>query len=248
MRKSEIRNPKTQSRKDRKVFASLYVLCDFALLNFVLQVFTVWAVAAMLCGCNYVVLAGYLIGGPPSIEPDFDKTTQKSMTDKDVTVAVVCYAPPELKWDFHSIDKELAKYVSFRLAEHKIQIVNPDRVADWLDRNDDWDAPPDIGRALGVTYVIYIDLHKYSLYEMGSSHLYRGRAEALVSVFEMDGASDGEKVFSREIISQYPLAVPRSTYEVSYTTFKRQYLSRLSEEIGRLFYEYYNGDDIPDAS
>lgn len=207
-----------------------------------------WAVTAALCGCNYVILAGYLIGGPPSIEPDFDRTTQKSMTDKDVTVAVVCYAPPELKWDFHKIDKKLAKYVSFRLAEHKIQAVNPDRVGAWLDRNEDWDTPVDIGRALDVTYVVYIDLHKYSLYEEDSPNLYRGRAEALISAFEIDQGGEGEKIYSKEILSKYPLAVPRSTYEVSYETFERQYLTRLSEEIGRLFYEHYNGDDIPDAA
>ena len=66
----------------------------------------------VLTGCNYFILIGYLIGGPPSIEPDFDVETNKSMTDLDVTVAVVCYAPPKLKWDFSKVDKELAKYNS----------------------------------------------------------------------------------------------------------------------------------------
>ena len=32
--------------------------------------------------------------------------------------------------------------------------------------------------------------------------------------------------------------------EVSFETFKKEYLSRLSEELGRLFYEYNNGDDF----
>ena len=50
-----------------------------------------------------------------------------------------------------------------------------------------------------------------------------------------------------EIISKFPLQAARSTSEVTYSNFKQLYLARLSEEIGRLFYEYYNGDDIPDA-
>jgi hypothetical protein len=201
-----------------------------------------------LPGCNYVVLLGYLIGGPPSIEPDFDSKTTKSMTDKDVTVAVVCYAPTELKWDFDKIDHELSRYVSKRLGMHQIKFVNPTRVQAWLDQNPDWDKVEEIGAALDVGYVIYIDLHKFSLYEENSQNLYRGSAEAIVSVYEMDDDVEGEKVYSKEILSVYPILGPRGTGEVSYTKFKRQYLSRLSEEVGRLFYEYYAGDDMPDAA
>ena len=54
------------------------------------------ATAIGVSGCNYVVLLGYLIGGPPSISPDFDEMTGTSLTDKDVIVAVVCYAPKEV--------------------------------------------------------------------------------------------------------------------------------------------------------
>ncbi|MCA8989918.1 MAG: hypothetical protein KDA78_19895, partial [Planctomycetaceae bacterium] len=80
-----------------------------------------------LTGCNYAILLGYLIGGPPSIEPDFDIQTNKSMSDKEVSVCVVAFAPTELKWDFDKIDHELARYVAFRLVEHDIKVVNPDQ-------------------------------------------------------------------------------------------------------------------------
>ena len=204
--------------------------------------------AFALSGCNYFILAGYLIGGPPSIEPAFDKMTGNSMTDLDVTVAVVCYAPVELKWDFDQIDNELAKYVSFQLRDHKIKVVSPDYVWAWLDKNPDWDKPEEIGEHFDTTYVIYIDVQDYSLYEKNSANLYRGRAEAIVSVFEMDEDGCGERIYSKEIVSEFPRLVGRATSEVTYTTFKRQYLSHLSDTIGRLFYEYYAGDKIPDAT
>ena len=205
------------------------------------------AAATALTGCNYVIMLGYMIGGPPSIEPDFDKMTKASMTDKDVTVAVVCYAPTELKWDFDEVDMEVAKYVSNRLFLHKIKVIDPDRVRDWLDKHSDYDKPDEIGAAFHTKYVIYIDMHKFSLYEEHSASLYRGRAEALVSVFDIDEQGNGEKIYTKDLTSAYPLAAPRSTSEVSYGHFKKEYLSRLSEEIGRLFYEYYNGDDMPDT-
>lgn len=198
-------------------------------------------------GCPWVVLIGYLIGGPPMVEPAFDRETKKSMTDKDVTVAVVCYAPNEVKWDFDEIDMEVAKYVTFRLHEHQIKVINPDRVRVWLDKNPNWDKPEEIGKELNVTYVVYIDLHNYSLYEENSTQLYRGRCDGWLSVVEMDKDGHGEKIFSKEINSKYPTNVPRATSEVSYTNFKREYLSRLSDEIGRNFYEYERGTDISAA-
>ncbi len=199
-------------------------------------------------GClQEMLFLGYLIGGPPSIEPDFDRQTGKSMTDKDVTVAVICYAPKELQIDFDEVDFEIAKYVSHHLNAKKIRVITPERVRDWLDKHPDWDTPEDLGADFNVNYVIYIDVNDYSLYEKSSIDLYRGRAEAVVSVWEMDG-DIGEKIYTREINSQYPLAVPRPVREVSYSKFKQQYLTRLSEEIGRLFYEHYNGDDLQDAA
>lgn len=202
----------------------------------------------LISGCNYVVLAGLLISGPPSIEPDFDAVTNQSMTDHGVTVAVVCYAPTELKWDFPSLDKQVAQYVSFRMRDKKIKVIHPDHVQNWLDRNPDWDKPEEIGAHFEATYVVYIDMHKYSLFEENSSNLYRGRCEALVSVVEMDGSGEGDKIYSKEIISRFPLHAPRQLSEVSYGMFERQFLGRLSEEIGRLFYEHYAGDDMPDAA
>jgi hypothetical protein len=170
------------------------------------------------------------------------------MTDKDVTVAVVCFAPNEVKYTFDNIDHEIAKYVTYRLHAKQIKVFNPDVVRDWLDKNDNWDKPAQIGEALNATYVIFVDLHTYTLFAENSVNLYQGRAECLVSVFEMDEDGSADRIFSKEIISRYPLAMPRETSETTYATFKRQYLSRFSEEIGRLFYEYYNNEDIGDAT
>lgn len=213
-----------------------------------LRVVCVLATSAATLGClSEGTIIGFFLGGPPSVEPEFDKVTGLSMTDKDVTVAVVCFAPNELKWDFDKVDDDVAKYLSHRLNEHAIRVIAPERVRDWLDRNPDWDKPEEIGAAFECTYVIYIDLHKYSLYEKGSAHLYRGQAEAMVSVWKMED-DVGDKVFSKELVSQYPHAVPRSTSEVTFSKFKRQYLSHLSNRIGWLFYEHYNGDEMVDAT
>ena len=209
-----------------------------------LSVLAALLICASLSGCSYILLLGYLVGGPPSVEPDFDAQTKESMTDKGVTVAVVCFAPNEVLYGFENVNHELAKYVTHRLAQHKINIVPHDYVKAWLEENRDWDKPEEIGAAFKATYVIYIDLNEFSLYEEGSASLYRGQAEAIVSVWKMDDGGEAEKIFSAEKISKYPAQQPVSTSEESFTNFKARYLTRLSEQIGRFFYEYYIADEI----
>jgi hypothetical protein len=234
--RSRAMQPSTQDSSSRKIGSRLSrALLLVALLSI------------LSSGCNYFILAGYLLGGPPSIEPDFDKMTKKSLRDKDIKVAVVCFAPDEVRLNFIDVDKDIAKYVAHRLNEHHIPTVNPDRVQEWLDKHEDWDKPEEIGEATKATHVILVDVHKYNLFEENSHALYKGRSEVLISVYEMQKDGSTDKVYTKEITSQYPLETTRETSEISYDRFRREYLARLSEEVGRLFYECYNGDDIGDV-
>ena len=214
------------------------------------RIFVLLALPMICTGClKPLIFFGYLLGGPPSIEPDFDIMTKKSMTAKEATVAVVCYAPPAVKYDFYTVDHELAKYLTLRLAQHKVKVVHPGQVQAWLDENpDNWDEPSEIGHALGVKYVVYIELESFNLWEEHSHDLLRGHAEGVVSVYEIGEDGEGEKLYTKEISSRFPTVAPRAATEVPCANFRQQYLARLSEEIGRLFYEHYSGDDIPDAT
>ena len=208
------------------------------------------AVVTAGVGClQQILFFGYLFGGPPSIEPDFEVQTKQSLTDYEVKVAVVCFAPKKLKWDFHAVDKDIAKFVSHRLNQHHIKVISPDRVQQWLDQKQgDWDTAAEIGAAFKTTYVIDIEIVDYSLYEKGSSTLHRGRSELFVTVWEMDEDGQGTRIYRKEIKSTWPLLAPRSTSEISYSKFRMLYLQRLSEVIGRLFYVQYNGDDIGETT
>jgi hypothetical protein len=205
--------------------------------------------AVSLTGCNAVILLGYLIGGPPSIEPDFHKATGKSLEGKNTRVLVMAYAPTELRYDNDAVDYELAKHVAHRLNLQNIRVVDPDRVHSWLDKNRDWNNAAEVGAEFKVDYVIHIDLTDYSLFEEHSSDLYRGRAEALVTVWKMDeDKKGGESIYSKQIVSRFPKGAPVSVYSQSYANFKKLYLSTLSNEIGVLFYESFAGDDIPNTA
>lgn len=202
------------------------------------------AIVCIACtGCKAVVFLGYLIGGPPSIEPEFDKQTKFSLKDDGKRIAVVCYAPKELKFDIEDVDVELARYVAMRLNGHGMKVIAPAAVQNWLDKNDDWDSPAEVGRALEADWVVYIDMQEYSLWEKGSMELRRGRTTAMIKVFDMN-EGDGEEIFTKELVSVYPIRAPKPAHEMKRERFKSLYMSRLSDEIGQLFYEHFAGDEI----
>ncbi len=200
-------------------------------------------------GCNYFIALGYLIGGPPQVEPMFEQVTKKSLTDKDVRVAVVCYASEDLKYEVENIDHIIAHQVTYQLSNvGKVDVVPNDEVRTWMIQNPDWDTAAEVGAAFDVNFVVYIDVSEFSLYERDSNTLFRGRCEAIVSVYEMETDGEGKRIFSHDLNSQYPIQVPRSATDVSYDTFRMEYFSRLSDEIGRLFYPHLSGDDIANAT
>jgi hypothetical protein len=160
----------------------------------------------------------------------------------------MCYAPTELKWDNDDVDVAVAKHVAYRLNEHDIRVVDPDRVHSWLNDNKDWHKAAEVGAAFEVDYIVHVDLKDYSLFEEHSSDLYRGRADAMITVIKMDDdKKDGAVIYSKEIVSRFPARAPVSVYSQSYDAFKKLYLTTLSQEIGKLFYETENGDDVPDS-
>jgi hypothetical protein len=200
-------------------------------------------------GCSQFVLINYLLHGPPTVEPDFDTETGESMSNPGVTVAVVCFAPKELLWKFPNIDDQVAGMVARQMGQHHIKVIEPEFVRAWADENPKWERAEEIGRRFRTTYVVEIELADFSLHEGTSTTLFRGHTEAYVHVVKMDSDfSGGERIFSKEVDFVFPTRVPRSSYDVSLIEFQKEYLSRLSERIGFLFYERFNGDMIGWAS
>lgn len=217
--------------------------CDWTALR-LYACFGLLAVCLGWSGCSHFVILSYLLAGPPSVEPDFDSQTRKSMSTPGKKVAVVCFAPKELQWNHPQIDHKLAMALTARLAQHHIKVIPAEEVRAWTDEHPNWETAEEIGRATKADYVIEIELASYSLFEGTSTTLYRGRTEAYVHVVEMDAEGHGERIYTKALDFVFPTQVPRSSYDQTLSHFQKEYLSMLSERMGFLFYERYNGDMI----
>jgi hypothetical protein len=203
---------------------------------------------ALLPGCSQFVLLGLLVGGPPHIEPDFDRETGESLVSADEKVAVICYVDPKIKLKYSKIDTEMATVVARLMQMNEINVVEPDYVRAWIDEHPDWETVDEIGEALECDYVVEIELVDFDLYEPHSATLFRGRTTAYVNVHRMADGADSERMFTRDVNFMFPTKVPRPTYSQTELDFKREFMSRLAEEIGFMFYPSYNGDKISWAS
>ena len=150
-------------------------------------------------GCQYFIVLGYLIGGPPQIQPLFEAETNQSFTDRNVKVAVVCYAPPELKKFHDNIDHALCRRLTAMLKLNHIEVIDPDQILGWIANHPDWDSAVDVGANFDCNYVVSVDISEFSLYEKDSPSLFRGRCDSIVSVYEMSTDGDGDRIFTKAV-------------------------------------------------
>lgn len=201
-------------------------------------------------GCTNILLPlMYVIGGPPMIEPDFYTQTRHKITDKNKPVVILCWVPDEIRVQSNesAVDYELSKYLAMTLVQgdKKIKVVDPDLVQEWMRNNPDWTDAREIGEHFGAGYLIKVDLSSYNLFEESSTELYRGRSDYIVNVMDVDSGKD---IYTKGKQSKWPTSVPHSADEMPLPRFKQMYLTALSAEIGKLFYEVGAGDDIKDRA
>lgn len=206
-----------------------------------------WLLAAMLlvlalalvplAGCSMLAAVQYIIHGEPTVPAQFANL-------KDHKVAVVCYAPAEIRYSFDAVDLDVAKRLSGLLQQNidKIDVVEPDLVASWLDKHGNWSEVTEIGKAFDADYVVFADIQQFSLYEENSPNMYRGRAYVDLRVYDVK--DDGEVVYESDVESQFPLGRPVPVSEQRERSFRREYVARLADEIGRNFYPYVAGEDV----
>ncbi len=185
-------------------------------------------------GCSAAVLAMYMVKGN-NVPGEYDGL-------KDKTVAVVCRPTASLQYTNASVSKQLARLVARELERNirKIQVIDPSEVDQWTDENS-WDEYLQVGQALKADVVIGIDLEQFSLYQ--GQTLYQGRANLVVKVLDVDQGGDVlfEKTFPQSV---YPPNTGIATSDRPEAEFRAEYLRRLADQVGWLFYPHDSRADF----
>jgi hypothetical protein len=211
------------------------------------------AVVTPLGGCQIVIGVLMLLRGNPMIDADFKQQTGLEMTEKGKKVVVLCTSPDKAKSNHSSLDVDLITEVSRRLKQEKIKIVDEHKVATWLDDRGgvvDDEAIGELARKFKADYVILLEIDEFSIREENSTDLYRGRTRGTASVFSRRKGAKGtelssmKRIYNKEIASVYPVHHPVQSDAVSEVSFKKQYLDRVSDDIGRMFHDHRPGEEF----
>jgi hypothetical protein len=148
---------------------------------------------AVLCaGCDPATMMYFLT--PETKEAPELRRLASEDKKKEVKVVILAYPAMDLRAEFIQADRELTFLLARQLTElaraneEKLVVVPPRRVEEYKNQHPSrhgWD-PTDIGKYFQADYVIYLELNRMSLYEVGAGNqLLRGRADISVSLIDM---------------------------------------------------------------
>lgn len=217
-----------------------------------------WRVIAALCaalvilsgtsGCSLGIMAGRMIFGDPKHASEFRSRTGIDLTKEEKKLLVVVRTPQSIEGESPSLDLDLIDAVSRRLKVQGVQVVNPDDVAKWIDKNGGrFDHPSELAREFQTDFIAVIDVDTFSLQDEGSLNLYHGTASGQMQVFEVKkiaGTKEAQQIFAGNFRNQYPPHGPVSADSLSMKMFEKRFIDHLSDRLGSRFYDYRLGDEM----
>ncbi len=205
-----------------------------------------------LTGCSLVLMTGKMLFGNPKRKCAFSIARRVDLVKEKKKVLVICSVPESIKLEFPSLEIDLQDSVTRQLKRQEIQVVNPNKVTDWIQEHGSGPSDPsqlagELAASFDPDYIIVIDLERITYTEENSPTMYQGHAEGNVLAFEVS-ESDGKKsalpVFSHEFQSVYPRFSPKSAHQISKRTFVKDYIKRVSLELAHLFYDHPMSEEV----
>jgi hypothetical protein len=196
----------------------------------------------MLTGLLVLVAAGGCANGLANVMYIFQgrndvKAQYAGLSGK--RVAVVCRPLATMQYRNANPAKDMGQYVSNLLKQNvpKIQLVSRNEIDKWIDENEsNFDDFVAIGQALKADIVIGIELESFSIYQ-GSTTLYQGKADAHVAVYDVK--KGGDAAWSTRLPEvTYPPNTAIASSDMSEAEFRRRFISKVAEHIGRYFYDH----------
>jgi hypothetical protein len=209
-------------------------------------------IAAIAClglsGCSLFLMGQKMFFGDPLVKAEFTTFTRVDLTKGKHKLLIVCSTPEAVDTELSTLKLDIMDGVTRRLKTEGIKVVDPDKVAAWLDEHGGLPKDPsDLAHDFEVDYIAWIDVERFSYIEENSVRLLRGRAQGTLKVYrvsELDGERMAAAVFTKEFTTVYPTHQPISEVSRSAEIFRRDFTHRLCDQLAHKFYDYRPGWDI----
>jgi hypothetical protein len=134
-----------------------------------------------LAGCDPRSLAYFLQPFDPTIAPPCETSMQGKK------VVVLCHATAGTLTETPSLERDLSREVSgiLRKKVKKITVVDPDKVATWVEAHPRWTDPADIAHDFNADMVIFLEVEQFRLQTPGDLNMLHGESKVHIQLFEM---------------------------------------------------------------
>ena len=201
---------------------------------------------APVMGCSKLLLGGgKVLFGDPKVTSEFTTLTRVDLSKGVHTVLVVCSTPESVEADTSTLKLDLIDGVSRRMKLNGVKIINPDKVADWMEVNGGIGSDlTQLSKDFETDYIAWIDIQSFGLREPSSQNLLRGQTTGFLRVAKVEEVGGWRRpmmAYTREFALIYPQHQPVSETGRSIIVFHKEYVSRLCDMLAERFYNHRPG-------
>jgi len=210
--------------------------------------FVAIVVVTSVSGCSVFVMLGKMFYGDPLIPSEFRSRTRINLAKQDTSLLVVCTTPESVSSELPALQFDLTEGILRRMKRNGIKIVNPDKVADWVDNNGSQvGTPREMAQDFDAGFIVVIDVERFDTTAEKSPHMYQGKSFGNVVVYQVIDDELGKRVqsiYSGEFRTTYPPMNPISQESMERRVFQKRFMDHLADQLARQFHDYRLGDEF----
>ena len=207
-----------------------------------------------VAGCDPRALVYFLQPNEPTIPPP---EGSPSLSGK--RVVVVAHASAGAQGELPSLERDFAREFSRRLQKKikKIDMVEQNKVWNWVEGHQDWTNPAEIARAFEADYVVFLELESFKTKNEGDLNVLHGTSRTHIQVIALnhpknsrgrsltDQPKEEETVYDEYQETEYPKARPIPIEDGrSAASFKKVFLKVAAVECTWHFVDHVPADTI----
>jgi hypothetical protein len=206
-------------------------------------------------GCDPRALAYFLQPFDPTIEPKGPLLTEKK-------VVILCNVTSGALAEFPSLERDVPRELAsvIRKKVKKVTVVEPDKVATWVEAHPHWTDPADAARDFNADMAIFLEVEQFQIQSPGDLNMVHGESKVHIQVFEMqypknskdkpikDQPKEAHNIYDEYAESTFPNRGPLPIDSGnSRSAFKNTFLKIVTKEISWHFVEHAPDDSIQDS-
>jgi hypothetical protein len=206
-------------------------------------------------GCDPRALAYFLQPFDPTIEPKGPLLTEKK-------VVILCNVTSGALAEFPSLERDVPRELAsvIRKKVKKVTVVEPDKVATWVEAHPHWTDPADAARDFSADMAIFLEVEQFQIQSPGDLNMVHGEAKVHIQVFEMqypknskdkpikDQPKEAHNIYDEYAETTFPNRGPLPIDSGnSRSAFKNTFLKIVTKEISWHFVEHAPDDSIQDS-